>query len=70
MWSTLETIDNLSRHPGRQIPPEDGGPQLLHQSVHDICSLGVVFLEIGLGQTAEELTKQMSRIPSRFSGQG
>jgi len=70
MWSTLDIMDNFYRHPDRQILPEEGGPKLPHKSVHDIYSLGVVFLEIGLGRTAEELAKQMSHMPGQFNGQG
>lgn len=70
MWSTLENMDNFYRHPDRQVLPEEGGPKRPHKAIHDIYSLGVVFLEIGLGRTAEELTKQMSRTPGQFTGQG
>ncbi|KAK4167495.1 hypothetical protein QBC43DRAFT_142521 [Cladorrhinum sp. PSN259] len=62
--STLPPKDNLHRHPDRRIMHEytDGKgaplvPDKPHQPHHDIYSLGVVLLELGLGRTAEDLLK-------------
>ncbi|KAI1085135.1 hypothetical protein F5B20DRAFT_131458 [Whalleya microplaca] len=41
---------NIYRHPNRQGPSRRG-----HRKIHDIYSLGVVMLEIGLWQTASDM---------------
>jgi hypothetical protein len=56
---TLKSYDddperNLYRHPDRQGMP-DAGRGTIFQKHHDLYSLGVVLLEIGLWQTAETL---------------
>ena len=56
---TLKSYDddperNLYRHPDRQGMP-DAGHGTIFQKHHDLYSLGVVLLEIGLWQTAESL---------------
>ncbi|KAJ2992671.1 hypothetical protein NUW58_g2092 [Xylaria curta] len=45
-------LNNIYRHPQRQGTMRQG-----HRKIHDIYSLGVVLLEIGLWQTAEEMLK-------------
>ncbi|KAK0733141.1 hypothetical protein B0T26DRAFT_682967 [Lasiosphaeria miniovina] len=69
MWMQLPSIDNLHRHPDRQILQNNNGnnssndrnrnshPKKPHAPHHDIYSLGVVLLEIGLGRPADELVK-------------
>ncbi|KAK0738841.1 hypothetical protein B0T18DRAFT_450720 [Schizothecium vesticola] len=66
MWTYLSPRDNLYRHPDRQMWQQledgddndnDGSPKKPHRPYHDIYSLGVVLLEIGLGRPADELVK-------------
>ncbi|KAK8061060.1 hypothetical protein PG997_015281 [Apiospora hydei] len=52
--STLEV--NLYRHPDRQGPGRKG-----HQKTHDMYSLGVVMLEIGLWQSAKDIVMPRSK---------
>ena len=40
-------IGNIYRHPGGRGPPKESFSQL-----HDVCSLGIVLLEIGLWRPA------------------
>lgn len=46
---------NVFQHPERQGPARKG-----HKMKHDIYSLGVVLLEIGLWQTARDIVKRLS----------
>ncbi|KAK3368533.1 hypothetical protein B0H63DRAFT_534788 [Podospora didyma] len=66
MWPHLRPQDNLHRHPDRQILQDEEGnttsPRRPHTPHHDIYSLGVVLLEIGLGKAAEELVKLARRL--------
>jgi hypothetical protein len=55
-WTHITKEDNIYRHPDRQIF-KGRGPNVPHAPLHDIYSLGVIFLEIGLGQPAEDLLK-------------
>ncbi|KAM7192418.1 hypothetical protein V8F20_008878 [Naviculisporaceae sp. PSN 640] len=63
----LPPKDNFYRHPDRHIlKVEDGQavlPERPHRSHHDIYSLGVVLLELGLGRTAEEMVKLAQHLP-------
>jgi len=54
--------ENLYRHPLRRCS-EDEKPRAPHQMIHDIYSLGVVLLELGLGRTAIEIGKWLEHFP-------
>jgi len=53
----------LYRHPDRQMRA-GGSPSVPHSKIHDIYSLGVVLLEVGLGRLAVEIVREgMSKFP-------
>ncbi|KAJ2990468.1 hypothetical protein NUW58_g2932 [Xylaria curta] len=51
-----DDASNIYRHPNRQGPSRRG-----HRKIHDIYSLGVVMLEIGLWQIASDMIDPRSR---------
>jgi hypothetical protein len=51
-----DVASNIYRHPSRQGPSREG-----HRKVHDMYSLGVVLLEIGLWQRAGDMVSQGQR---------
>ncbi|KAI0182215.1 hypothetical protein EV127DRAFT_73258 [Xylaria flabelliformis] len=53
-----DDASNIYRHPSRQGPSRRG-----HRKIHDMYSLGVVMLEIGLWQTAWDMIELESRSP-------
>lgn len=52
----MTPYDNVYRHPERQVH-RSRAPEKQHLPLHDVYSLGVVFLEVGLGQPAADLFK-------------
>lgn len=66
-WNQLPERDNVYRHPEQQVY-RGRGPEKRHSTLHDIYSLGVIFLEIGLGQTAEDLLRMSKRSRQKASG--
>lgn len=57
--------DNVYRHPDRQ-----GLPGESHKKIHDIYSLGVVLLEIGLWQSAEDFREFRRVVLAEGKGKG
>ena len=66
--SSLQDFDNWHRHPDRRVLNKNEKLDIRQEAIHDIYSLGVVFLEIGMGQTAEKLALQMNSMRGRFYG--
>ncbi|SPJ89773.1 uncharacterized protein FTOL_13134 [Fusarium torulosum] len=58
----LSSWNNFYRHPERQVH-RNRRPQVPHKPLHDIYSLGVIFLEIGLGHLAEDLIEMEKASP-------
>jgi hypothetical protein len=65
-WTQVLRRDNVYRHPERQVHRRRS-PEKPHAPLHDIYSLGVIFLEIGLGKTAEELFKTVKLAQSNLA---
>ena len=56
-------MHNLYRHPDRQ----DAVGKFPHSKIYDIYSIGVVFLELGLGRSAPELRRYHQATPKKDS---
>ena len=65
--TTLPKEENIYRHPDRQIITGTK-PRSPHNKTHDIYSLGVILLEIGLGRLAIESFKLIELLPGGVAG--